>query len=252
MCKILSIINQKGGTGKTSLVLNLGHLLAQTYKVLLLDTDPQKNLTYTLSDGVDEDFHENIYHIFMKKLSINDCIVNLDKLDYVPSSENLSALDKSLKDMTILKSSIDSIKKNYDFVIIDTPPNLGSITISSIIASNSLVVPTEASIYSLNGVKQLVKTLDSINRELNLHIKIEGILLTRYKNQTKDNRELAGLLESSSSYFNTKVFNSKIRDSIAVSKAQSKNLSVFDTDKNSKVAMDYQNFTKELLKSLQK
>ncbi len=248
MGKIITIINQKGGVGKSSLVLNIGiGIRKRNKKILLIDCDPQKNLTYTLSDGVDEDMQNNIFDVLKKKKEIKDCIIKLDNIHYIPSSSELYGIDKTLKDVFALKTAIESIKNNYDYIIVDTPPALGVITINTIIASSSIVIPTEANIYSMNGIKELNKTINSIKQDAGINVNIEGILITRFKKHTKLNKELSEVLEQSANFFNTKIFQTKISESVKIADAQANNLSVFDYCKNSKITSEYDDFINELI-----
>lgn len=250
MTNILTVINQKGGVGKTSLVYNLGYeLFKRKYKVLFIDTDPQKNLTYTLTDGYFEDMDNSFFDIMQETVNINDCIIKGEKFDYIPSSSELSGIDRNQKNMFALDEAIKQIKENYDFILIDNPPNLCSITINAIVSSTVVIVPTEASIYAMNGIRELDKTLNTIRQATSKEIVIDGVLINRYKKQTYINNELSKVLLQASEQFKTRIYKTMIRDSIAMVEATANNSSVIEFAPSSKIATDYKNFVDELLKS---
>ncbi len=249
MANIIVTPNQKGGVGKTSLILNLGFgLIKRGYKILFIDTDPQKNLTFSLT-GKDEVGNKTCFELMREQESIENVIVNKENFDYIPASANLSGLDRVQNDMFALEKALKNVSNKYDFILIDTPPNLGSITLNAIVSSSLIVIPTESGAYSMNGIKELNKTLNTVRQATNKEIIVEGILITKFRSRTLTNTEMANVLEKASSYFKTKVFKTRIRDSVIMQEIQCNNKNLFDYAPKSKITNDFDDFINELLKS---
>lgn len=190
MGRIIAVANQKGGVGKTTTAINLAACLSvQGKKVLLIDMDPQGNATSGM--GVDKnEMEHNIYDLLIGESSIKECIVQnvFGDMDLIPTSVDLAAAEIELIDVEdkeyILKNEIDFIKDMYDFIIIDCPPALSMLTINAMTTANSVIVPIQCEYYALEGLSQLMYTINLVTERLNTELKIEGIVLTMYNSRT--------------------------------------------------------------------
>lgn len=190
MGKIIAVANQKGGVGKTTTAINLSSCLAaKGKKVLVIDTDPQGNTTSGL--GIDKNIVEyTIYELMLGDCSIRDCIISevFDNLSLVPSNVNLSAAEIELigvdKKEYILRNEIDYVKDNYDYVIIDCPPSLNMLTINSMTTADSVLVPIQCEYYALEGLSQLIHTVNLVKQRLNPDLEMEGVIFTMYDSRT--------------------------------------------------------------------
>lgn len=249
--EIITVINQKGGVGKTVTAHALGTGLSKRgKKVLFVDLDPQGNLSFALGCPNSK---KNAFNIFMKNASAKECITQAEGGDCICSSPNLSAVQtllvNELGTESILKEYFfeSELEKEYDYIIIDTPPALSLQTINALTASNKLVVPTQADLFGLQGIGQLFKTIDQVKKYYNPNLKTEGILLVRCKPRTALTKQVTSLLEETAVKLNTKVFNTKIRDCIAIAEVQGLKSNIFDYAPKSNGAADYSDFIKEFL-----
>ena len=250
MSKIVAIANQKGGVGKTTTTVNLAACLAKNgKKVLLIDVDPQGNSTSGL--GVDKRRCEK---------TVYDCLINEEKmenvaiptqyenLDICPSNLDLSGAEVELISVmgreNRLKQSLESVKDKYDFVLIDTPPSLGLITINTLTAANSVLIPIQCEFYALEGVSQLVETIKRIKKALNPELFIEGIVMTMYDARTNLAVEVVDEVKR---FFPDKVYRTIIPRNVRISEAPGFGRPVIYYDESSKGAEAYTELAKEVI-----
>lgn len=223
-CEIIAIANQKGGVGKTTTAINLGASLAIAEKrVLIIDVDPQANTTTGL--GIDKTTVENdVYSLIVGKSTMEDVVLDheLRFLKIIPSSRNLARLELEAAsepdNHLYLKGILDKILDQYDYIIIDSPPSLGIITINALTASNSVLIPIQTEYYALEGLSDLVGTIERTKENFNPDLEIKGILLTMYDERTNLSKQVEEELRS---YFKTKVYRAIIPRNIRLSEAPS-------------------------------
>ena len=250
MGKIISIINQKGGVGKTTTAVNLSAYLADKgYKVLLIDTDSQGNATSGLSKKVK--FRSDLYEVLLNDEIIENAIVKTDvrKLFLLPASIDLAGAEIEMVSLPrrefLLKDKLQSIKDDYDFILMDCPPSLGLMTLNTLVASEFVLIPIQAEFYALEGLSQLVKTIKSVTRRLNPSLDILGILLTMFDGRTNLSIQVA---EEVKRYFGTKLFKTVIPRSIKLSEAPGFGESVLTYAPKSKGAEAYKKLCREVIK----
>ncbi len=246
MGKVISISNHKGGVGKTTSSINIGAgLVKLKKKVLLIDLDPQANLSQSL--GVLE-AELNIYGALRGDYELQPIEI-IEGLYLVPSTLDLSGAEVEMSGEPgreyILKELIDPIKDNYDFIIIDSPPSLGLLTINSFTASDEILIPLQAQYLALQGLTKLLEVVDKIKKRLNKGLKIGGVFITQYDKRKVLNRDVASSIDL---HFKDTVFKTKIRDNIALAEAPAQGLDIFRYNPKSYGAEDYLTLSKEILK----
>ena len=246
MSKVISISNHKGGVGKTTSAINIGAGLNKLKKkVLLIDLDPQANLSQSL--GIIEP-ERTIYGAIRGEYKLQPIEI-LKGLDLIPSTLDLSGAEVEMSGEAgreyILKELIDPIKSSYDYVIIDSPPSLGLLTINSFTASDEILIPLQAQYLALQGLTKLIEVVDKIKRRLNKGLSIGGVFITQYDSRKVLNRDVVATIEA---HFKDEVFKTKIRDNIALAEAPAQGLDIFRYNPKSYGAEDYLKLSKEIVK----
>lgn len=246
--KTIALTNQKGGVGKTTSTINIGAALAKLgKKVLLIDLDPQANLTYSLkmhSNRVDK----NIYHALKGKATAKEAIIKHNGFDFIPSSLELSGAELELANEParegLLKNVLEQIKDDeYDFVLIDCPPNLGLLTLNAFTAVEDIFIVLQSEYLALHGLSKLLDLIKIVQQRLNNRLAVGGIICTLYDSRKNLNKEVVGHIQD---YFGDKVFSTIIRDNVALAEAPSHHKTIFEYDENSNGAKDYFALAKEI------
>lgn len=252
--KIISISNIKGGVGKSSSAATLAAGLANKgFRVLMIDSDPQCNLTMCFLSEQSEDI-PSLYHVYNEDRLIDEVIITVkDGLDLVAGDFSLANADiifLKVGRLKMLQKAFKKIKTGYDFVIIDTPPNLGVLSLNGFFASDYLIVPMSVDSFSLKGVRLLKETLDDVMEETEKKIPVAGILLTMYNARINVSKLLEKSVNSAAELLDTRVFNSRIRQAVAMKESQLAKMSLFDYAPSSPIAEDYRGFIDELLERI--
>ena len=250
MTKIISIANQKGGVGKTTTSINLSTVIAKKgRKTLLIDADPQGNATSGL--GINKEVEKSIYDVIISEEKLEDVILdtNVKNLKICPANINLAGAEVELVSLMSrehrLKERIDEIKDKFDYIIIDCPPSLGLITLNAFTASNSVLIPVQCEYYALEGLGQLINTVNLVKRHLNKDIEIEGAVLTMYDARTNLSNQVVKEVKR---YFEDKVYKTIIPRNVKLSEAPSFGMPITIYDSKSKGAKCYEKLAKEVLK----
>ena len=250
MGKVISIANQKGGVGKTTTAVNLSTILAKKgKKVLMIDTDPQGNASSGL--GINKDVNFSVYDVIINDVEIENTIQKtmVKNLDVCPSNINLAGAEVELVSMMSrehrLKEKIDNQKDKYDYIIIDCPPSLGLITLNAFTASDSVLIPVQCEYYALEGLGQLINTINLVKKHLNKDLTIEGALLTMFDIRTNLSNQV---VKEVNRYFENKVYKTVIPRNVRLSEAPSYGMPISVYDPKSKGAKSYDKFVKEFLK----
>lgn len=251
MGRVIAVANQKGGVGKTTTAVNLSTSLAKKgKKVILIDGDPQGNATSGL--GVEKDLDNSIYDVLVNEVDIKTTLQDtcVKTLKVCPSNMDLAGAEVELVSQMSrefrLKEKIDPIKDEFDYIIIDCPPSLGLITLNSFTAADSVLIPVQCEYYALEGLGQLLNTINLVKKHLNKNLEIEGAVLTMYDMRTNLSNQVVKEVKR---YFDDKVYKTVIPRNIKLSEAPSFGMPIGLYDPKSKGARAYEKLAKEVMKS---
>ena len=250
MGRIIAIANQKGGVGKTTTAINLASCLAEIGKeILVIDIDPQGNTTSGF--GLDKDEIENtVYELMLDECTIKESMIkveNIEHLTIIPSNVNLAGAEIELLGINekeyILKNAVDYIKDDYDFIIIDCPPSLNMLTVNAMTTADTVLVPIQCEYYALEGISQLIHTIDLVQERLNPDLKIEGVVFTMYDARTNLSSDVVDTVKEN---LNTTVYQTIIPRNVRLAEAPSHGLPINLYDPKSTGAESYRNLAKEI------
>lgn len=259
---VIAVVNQKGGTGKTTTCENLGIGLAnEGKKVLLVDTDPQGSLTIALGNPRPDDLPVTLTDLMAKimqdqpPLPKEGILSHEEGVDLVPANITLSGLEVSLVNAmsreTILKQYLETVKGQYDYILLDCMPSLGMLTVNALAASDQVLIPVQANYLSAKGLEQLLQTVNKVKRQINPKLRIEGILLTMVDSRTSYAKEISTLIRDTYGS-KLKVYDADIPRSVRAAEISAEGVSIFKHDPGGKVAEAYRSLTKEVLQNAEK
>lgn len=259
---VMAVVNQKGGTGKTTTCENLGVGLAmEGKKVLLVDTDPQASLTICLGHPVPDQLSPTLSDMMGKILSEQPIapgegiLHHPEGVDLMPANIELSGLEVSLVNAmsreTILKQYLDTVKQNYDFILLDCMPSLGMLTVNALAVADNVLIPVQAAYLPAKGLEQLLQTINKVRRQINPKLRIEGILLTMVDSRTNYSKDISNLIRENYGG-KLKVYKTDIPRSVRAEEISAEGTSIFKHDPKGKVADAYRVLTKEVLNNAEK
>lgn len=237
--KVITIATQKGGVGKTTLALNLGlQMTLEGLKVLIIDLDPQGNLTF--STGLNETPDSSVISLLNREATP----LSYKGLDLITADPNLEDIEPKPLD---LKEALEAFKGKYQVVIIDTPPSLSILPVMALSASSGVIVPAYADVFSLQGIGQLYQTIEGVRETVNPGLKLYGIILNKHNPRLNITREAVELFKETAQALDTRLFNSTVREAVAVREAQASGRSIYQYAKGSNVTKDLKDLTSEVM-----
>ena len=251
MGKIIAIANQKGGVGKTTTSINLSACLAELgKKVLVIDLDPQGNCTSGF--GIEKEQIDNtVYELMLNKCSVKNSMMKVEGIENVsliPSDVNLAGAEIELLEFNekeyILRNSIDYVKEDYDYIIIDCPPSLNMLTVNAMTTADSMLIPIQCEYYALEGIGQLITTIGLVQKRLNSRLKIEGVVFTMYDGRTNLSKDVVDNVKNN---LNANIYNTIIPRNVSLAEAPSHGLPITLYDNKSTGAESYRNLAKEVV-----
>ena len=249
MAKIIAISNQKGGVAKTTTTQALAAVLNQRgYKVLAVDFDPQGNLSDSanaVTEGVN-----TVYEVLKQSATVGESTQELSAFEIVPANILLASADQTLAQTGKeyrLKEALEPVKSLYDYILIDTPPSLGLLTINAFTAADEIIIPTTAGKFAVKGINELFNTVKNVIKYCNPHLKIRGILFTKFDPRTNNSKDMKILVEKLSEALETPLFNTFIRNRVAVDEAQARSQDILTFSGCEDIAADYNAFIDEYL-----
>ena len=251
MKSIITVTNQKGGIGKTTTAhaIGAGYSIFTGSKTLLVDLDPQCNLTLATRASRSRPLADT-YGLLTGRVSAGDITQGVkENLDIIPGSNQLSRIPQEMTETGKeyrLREKLEPILASYDYIVIDTPPALSVLTINALTVANRVVIPAQADLFSLEAIKELADTIDVVRKYTNPALVTEGVLLTRYQYRSILTQELTQLIHDTAETLHTKLFRARIREAIAIKEAQAMHDDIFSYAPYSKVASDYRDFFREL------
>ncbi len=254
MGKIIAIANQKGGVGKTTTSINLSACLAELgKKVLVIDLDPQGNCTSGF--GIEkEEIEDTVYELILNECTVKTSMMTPDGIENVtiiPSNVNLAGAEIELLEFNekeyVLKNSIDYVKDDYDYIIIDCPPSLNMLTVNAMTTADSMIIPIQCEYYALEGIGQLIHTIDLVQKRLNSKLKIEGVVFTMYDGRTNLSKDVVDNVKNN---LQAHIYNTIIPRNVSLAEAPSHGLPITQYDNKSQGAKSYMNLAKEVIEGV--
>lgn len=240
MAEIVAILNQKGGVGKSTTVAALASgLSSKGYKVLSVDLDPQGNLSYHMGAQNSE---QSVMDVLLGTSSVSKTIVKTGQGDIIPASPALAGADAAISETGKeyrLSEALEAISIDYDFIVLDTPPSLGILSINALTAASRVIIPAQADAFSLQGISQLAQTISAVRRYCNRSLVIDGILLTRHNSRSVLSRDMADLMRDAAAQLRTKIYKTVIRECVALREAQAVQQSIYCYSPKCNGAIDY-------------
>lgn len=245
--KTIALVNQKGGVGKTTSVINIGAGLNSLGKrVLLIDLDPQAHLTYSLGIQANE-LEGAIYELLIGEATIEEILIDRDGVKVIPSTLTLSGAEIELSGLPgrefLLKEVLSKVR-GYDYILIDCPPSLGLLTLNALTTAQEVYIPLQTEFLALQGLSKLLETVEVVKKRLNSNIEITGIIATRFDKRKNLNKEVVEKLKG---YFGNKLFKTLIRDNISIAESPSFGKTIYEYKPRSYGAEDYLNLSKEII-----